>query len=532
MKKIIKITLLLLLSFATKAQDVATDEIEVVKPYQPILADAVKISFSPTIPINVIEKPTYTYLIPTKLIAISTPPPDLKPVAFSHKRLSTIVEKNGYAKLGYGMYNTPYVKLGAHYSPIKELEIGLVGEYISSKSARLQNQQSTRGSGGIFVNKKLSNELFSLNTNYTTSTFHYYGYDNKIENFDKNEVRQTSSIIDLKIAAKSANDASTLQHEAAIGLSSIVTTSKCKEILMEANASISKVIFKKHTLVFPFRLKNSSYSDSLKLNNLAFSLGPQLNFVREKGNLYAGVEVGMVNKKFGIYPYTKAMQVLIKDKLIFETSWSIDWQHNSYHSMMAKNPWLSDDNQLLTTITQNRMLGVKGRFKSFGYELNVLQQVVKNQLVFNNKLNDLKKIAAIYIPSTTILNVGGKLDYTKFEMLQLSWSFYAMQYETDSGAYAWHLPSFETNVTVQYMLNDKIKLIGALIGLGSRRTTDGIAIVKLAPVVDMSAECMYKINKNFYAFVQFNNLLNQRYQIYNKYEIVGFQALGGVKILF
>ena len=69
MKKIFLILLLLIALKPAMAQDsegVDGSVIDIIKPYQPILADAVKISFAPQIEKNKNEKVAVDYSIPAK----------------------------------------------------------------------------------------------------------------------------------------------------------------------------------------------------------------------------------------------------------------------------------------------------------------------------------------------------------------------------------------------------------------------------------------------------------------------------------
>jgi hypothetical protein len=302
-----------MMPLVSAAQDNTTDEIEVLKPYQPILADAVKISFSPTIPTTVAEKPTYEYTIPTMLLSISNPTPDLKPVAYSKKNTALLQEKIGYLKLGYGNYNTPYAKLGVHYSLIEKLEIGLMGSYIASKSSKLINQQVAQIDASLFANKTMNNAVLGATLDYASNTVHYYGYDHTLESYPKSAVMQRINNVGMNLTAAGNNTKGEINYDAGLQWIATNTTSGSKELLINLDAKIKKTIFKKHYIAVPLRLATSNYKDSISVGNTAFSIGPQLQFIREKGNLYAGVEVGMVNKKLGIFPYTRAIQNLIKE---------------------------------------------------------------------------------------------------------------------------------------------------------------------------------------------------------------------------
>jgi outer membrane receptor protein involved in Fe transport len=45
---------------------------------------------------------------------------------------------------------------------------------------------------------------------------------------------------------------------------------------------------------------------------------------------------------------------------------------------------------------------------------------------------------------------------------------------------------------------------------------------------DLNAGLEFKVIKNIDLWVQFNNILNQKYERWNQYPVLGFQAMGGV----
>jgi hypothetical protein len=50
--------------------------------------------------------------------------------------------------------------------------------------------------------------------------------------------------------------------------------------------------------------------------------------------------------------------------------------------------------------------------------------------------------------------------------------------------------------------------------------------------VDLNAGAEFRITKNFNLWVQFNNVLDSRYERWNQYEVYGFNLLGGITYSF
>ena len=49
---------------------------------------------------------------------------------------------------------------------------------------------------------------------------------------------------------------------------------------------------------------------------------------------------------------------------------------------------------------------------------------------------------------------------------------------------------------------------------------------------DISAGAEFKINKQFSAWLDFDNILNSKYERWNNYPVYGLQVIGGILIHF
>ena len=86
--------------------DIDPENIDIVKPYEPILGDAVRINFSPALPSKEEldrQRPTFKdYYVPNRfLTGIQYEPPTLKPIAYKFKNDEGLV-KNFWLRAGYG----------------------------------------------------------------------------------------------------------------------------------------------------------------------------------------------------------------------------------------------------------------------------------------------------------------------------------------------------------------------------------------------------------------------------------------------
>ena len=105
------------------------------------------------------------------------------------------------------------------------------------------------------------------------------------------------------------------------------------------------------------------------------------------------------------------------------------------------------------------------------------------------------------------------------------------RYELDEEAKAWHMPSFKTNITVQYKFNEKVFINAEVYGLDKTfAKLPGNEVETLPGIVDLNLGGEYKFNKYFTMFANLNNLLDQKHLRWYNYPSYGFNAMAGVKL--
>ena len=67
---------------------------------------------------------------------------------------------------------------------------------------------------------------------------------------------------------------------------------------------------------------------------------------------------------------------------------------------------------------------------------------------------------------------------------------------------------------------------------GAKYRTKTLQTEKLSAAIDLTAAVEYTIMPKLNLWLQFNNLLNSKYQRWNQYEVLGLNVLGGVVYSF
>ena len=112
-------------------------------------------------------------------------------------------------------------------------------------------------------------------------------------------------------------------------------------------------------------------------------------------------------------------------------------------------------------------------------------------------------------------------------------------YNTDSQAEAWNLPTMKASLNADYQITEKWYTGVNLFYVGERKEENrSISLVFDDPIVtldsyfDANAHLGYRFNEQLSAFVKGSNLLDNNYQKWLDYDVQGIQVLAGATYKF
>ena len=167
-----------------------SEEVDVIRDYNPILADAVKVGITGLIPDNDTETAPLTYNVPLTFYTMPYQPIRIKPVALT-KSPKEELTKN-YLRAGFGTQFTPLGELYLNSAQSDKFQYGLAARYTSAKSNRENQQYSDLdidGRGKFFFDNAF---VMPINAWFRNDVVHYYGYDEPLT-FENDSVRQRFS---------------------------------------------------------------------------------------------------------------------------------------------------------------------------------------------------------------------------------------------------------------------------------------------------------------------------------------------------
>jgi hypothetical protein len=169
---------------------------------------------------------------------------------------------------------------------------------------------------------------------------------------------------------------------------------------------------------------------------------------------------------------------------------------------------------------------------TYNAKLSVLKYT--NATLFTNDFVDGKTFQTIYEPSMRALKIHGEAGYT----LQEKFSFLAgatvNRYSgLKDNAKAWGLVPLEVNGSLRWqVLKDLQFKSDVFLWDGPRFATKGSETTKLKEAYDLNAGVEFAVMPKLNLWLQFNNILNNKYERWNQYQVLGFNVMGGIVYSF
>ncbi len=235
------------------------------------------------------------------------------------------------------------------------------------------------------------------------------------------------------------------------------------------------------------------------------------------------------NKSFHVYPHLRADYSLSESVLAYAVLTG-DIDKVSLHSLSRENLWVNSNISIFHTNRSVELLsGLKGNLgKKVAFGAGVSVANLKNLYFYQNAVTDRAKFDVIYDQGNTQrLNLFAELGYNYGQTVKMVLRGDYFHYST---TYVPYRPTYRLVFNSSYSLYSKLLFNVDLIAQGGIVANDGTSMKRptLNPALDLNARVDYFVSKKISAFLKFNNLLSNNYQLYLYYPVRGLQGMGGV----
>lgn len=526
-----------------------TEEIEVVRSYKPVLADAVKIRRSPNLSDNKPFNPRVKYNILDKRLELNSAIRELEAQKLIQLKESEL--NNNYAKLGAGNLGTSIAQLHLGTNRDEALQAGFNFNHWAM-SGKLNQQKMSEQEAGVYGRSIGDNIILNGKLNYNRRTNYLYGIDPEGSFNNPNPNRQRFTFIEADgdlYNRIDPFDTDKLAFAAKVSGYLFNNLYEGKENAIIVSGGLSKNFSK-------FQLGVNSLVDftttrdlAYTLNNHIFGLNPFIKIDGEQLQLTAGInyikEFGSKNRT-NIFPVASMEFVIIKNYLSVYGLLEGNVQKMRLKDLSYINPFINEN--LFTTefgglnnqVEKFKLVGgVKGTLAAnIGFNASVNYKTVGDFYYFVNNIDNKERFNIEYIPeNSNILGFTGELNIQFSEVVRIDSRLELNQFNLRNELNAWFYPAAKLNSTGSFKLSDKIRLNADLYLQGetkakvynstSTSTPPDFTIKTLKAFIDLGAGAEYQYNKKIGAFLRVNNLLGQDYQRYLYYPNYGLNILGG-----
>lgn len=524
------------------AQKDTTQTITITSTYKPVLRNAVKINFSGSqLPADT-NKTVAPYNIPAQNLFYAYQPIPLKPLALQQDTNLYLGTRN-FLKAGFGSYSTPYIRAGIGLGDGKKYLFNVTGNFISSsaKDIKFQNyyNMNITGSGSYFMKQ---HEFYAAGS-FSKNDYNFYGYDHAVYDYEKKDVVQHLQDVTVKAGVKNTTvNPAGINYDPSLEVNFYASVDNVRERTARLNLPVNKVFNKNFSAKLEFNANMTNYSttgyipNNISFNNNVIQLQPLVSYNSDAIHLNAGITPTWENGSFFLLPNIYGEAALPGESFSLQAGMVGRVIKNTYRNLSMANPYLLHTNQQFNTTETELYGGIKTTLgKHFNLGAKVGLVTYENLALFiNDTATDSKGFLAVSEPKAANLRIHGDLSYINQDKFSLTGSLTLNGYTgIDVNEKAWHTLPMEFSASARYWAFKKLLLKGDVYMFGSSKYIEkGNVGDATGGGSDLSVGGEYKINKQFSIWLDANNIFNNKYQRWHRYEVYGLNVMGGIIIRF
>lgn len=542
-----------------QAQEGMNKEVNVVKPYSPTIADAMKVRFMPNLLDTVKVDARFNYFIQPIMEPVEFRLRNLNPIALRSEKQAKL--QNSYVRAGFGNYWTPYAELDINTTQNQNSSLGIHLGHLSSQG-RIKMADDRKVYAGyadnsvkLYGSRFFNRSTLSGNIHFDEDHHYLYGY-----NTDTLSNGNLVTPFNLRATTK---DSIGFQRFIVVGSDFRWKADERgrKGFLYQLDGGYDYLVdFQSEMehngrLSFDFsqQYKNWSFGGTVGANYafrtrsadsvqyIVAHADPWVGFQWKYISLKAGPKVAMDRNagQFFFYPQVN-MEINITDLVVPYIGLNGYYENNNYLKIIRENPFVADDLDIRPT--NHRFIaygGLRGRFlPKVAFNLYVSWEDVDNWHFYlpDTRMAIANRFVVDY-DNGSLLSAGGEISLRQSKNLSIILKGNYYKFTLDSLPAAWHRPEWDATLTTRYAWNEKLMLQADLYLIGAQYAPS-VDLVKFGPtqkldgLVDVNLSAEYSVGKGIAFFGRVNNLISDKYYMWQNYPVQGINFLLGISWVF
>nr|WP_121273763.1 TonB-dependent receptor [Pedobacter schmidteae] len=529
-----------------------TEEIEVVRPYKPVLAEAVKLRRSPDLNDIKTYKAKFNYSLTDRKLELNSDINKLQAQQLAAEKETLLM--NNYVKGAFGSAATTLAEAYINIGRDEALQAGAFFKHFG-QSGSLNKQNMNQQQLSVFGRSIGDQATLSGRLNFQRNGFYFYGIDKNNPTANPDPAKQALSFIEAEgeIVNKFTEDPDALSYAAKLNGYVWSDQYKAKESSIVLNGYLNKRISSLNLGLAASVELGKTKDELTSVGNNLLKLNPYIRLQTNGVKINAGINFVQEFGAFSssrIFPAVTADFTLIPDYLQIFGEVKGDVNRNSLKQLTDENPFLNSNIVINNSVEK---LSISGGIKGtggpgFGYKARFYHKRIEDMPLFVNNFTSFNKFDVIYDFGTMKLTgLEGEISVQVSDALKWTGKLNIEDYKPAAETQSWFKPQMRISSDLMYAITPKITLNAAVALQDESKAKIYTAapaspyvipdlanekVVSVKGFVDFGAGASYKINNKFSAFLRVNNLLNNKYSKYLYYEAIGTSIFGGVAYSF
>ena len=515
-------------------------EVIITSAFKPSLKTAAKINFTAASILSDTNKLSVNYKIPSQNLFFSYQPVPIKPIALVLDSTDSWQNEH-FVKLGIGNFSSPFAELGLSFGDRKTSSIAIHASHISSKGNLTYQQFSKTGFDVLSIFNTPSQNEWTAKAFYNSNTQYFYGLQSSTLPLNKDDLLQRFHLVGLELGVQNKQIGNYgITYHPQIFVNYFGDNRTASEINLIAKLPLEKSFGSIYSFKMGLTADIASYQSNLvpnatKNNNNLFYIDPTIQFKTPNFKLNLGILPSWDNQKFSLLPNVSAEARIKETGLNAELGWLGYYQKNSFRSLAGFNPWILAPSAIFNTRISEQYIGLKGSSGNhLTYQARLSFMQLYNQALFVNNYLDGRSFNILFDPKIQSLRIHGELGYHIQEKFSFIGALNLNEY-TNLAIYdkAFGLIPMELTGTLKWKISKDLQVkADAFFRDGTTYQNKLLQSQKLNPAADINLGAEFSVMPRLNLWIQMNNLLNNKYQRWNQYEVLGFNVLGGVVYSF
>ncbi|KQR71456.1 TonB-dependent receptor [Pedobacter sp. Leaf176] len=539
-----------------KQEEKATvsEEIEVVRPYKPILAEAVKLRRSPNLDDVKTYKAKLNYSITDRKLEINSDIQKLQAQALVDEKQTELI--NNYVKGGFGSLSTLLGEVYINNGRDQALQVGGYFKHFSQEG-KLNKQNSSQQQFSLFGRSIMDENTISGRINFERNGLYFYGIDNARPTLNPNPEKQALTLLEAEgeLVKNYEEDSDAFSY--AVKANGYVWNDKfsAKERYLTVNGYLNKRISSLNLGLAASTEFGSTKDLTTSVGNNLLRLNPYIRLQVKGAKVTAGINFV---QEFGAYSSTRIFPAITADFTLIPDYLQVfgevkgDVNRNSLKNFTDENPWLNSNILVKNSVEKLSIsAGIKGTGgPGFGYKARFYMKQIDDMPLFVNNFTDFNKFDVIYdFGKAKITGLEGEISVQVSDALKWTGKLNVDDYKPVSETYSWFKPGLKVSSNFLYTYNKKLSFNAGVVIQDDVKAkmytgapvpptqyvvpnTNIELIQTVKGYVDLGVGAEYRINNKFSVFAKANNILNTNYSRYLFYQVNGFNMFGGLTYSF